>query len=361
MEFILALIGPAAVAVFAKLYFKQEISKRETLAQIAIGIGFGFMVSVLIAMGQLHDNEYVTGQVINKHRDNDSYEESYDCNCRTVTSGSGDSKTTSTVCDTCWKTIYTVDWYLSSTVGRIAINSRESESQQVWIAPNPQAWIDAKIGEACTTARSYQNYILASPDSLFNSSEYGNNEFAVPGYPRMHSIYKMKHALTVDGAIPNSAEWTEQIREHLKIRNANSSPNVLFVFTKSTDRTFKYALERNWTGGKKNDLIVVIGTANYPNANWTEVITLGKTSGNELTAVKIRDIVEDHHLDPQVTVKNVFSMIDKHFDMKPISDFEYLKDEQQMTLWQALAVVFASIIVSIIVSYIFSRNALRSK
>ena len=364
MEFILALVGPVVVAIAAKMYFGREISKRETVAQIGIGVAFGFLVSYFIAMGQLSDTEVITGNVVKKHRVEDSYEESYDCNCRTVTTGTGTSKTTSTVCDTCWRTIYTVDWYLGTTIGRIDIASKESEWRSVWNSVNPRAYLDAKVGEACSRTRSYQNYILASPDSLFNSSEFRNKSFdtIIPAYPRLHSIYKMKHALTRDGAVPSGdvQKWTHQIREHLKVRNATTEPNVLFVFTKSTDRNFRYALERNWLGGKKNDLIVVVGTSVYPNVDWVEVVTLGGTSGNELTAVKIRDRLEQMVLEPEAVVKETFSMIDKHFDMKPITDFEYLKDEQQITFWQGFFVVLLSIIASIIISIIFARNTLRS-
>ena len=103
-----------------------------------------------------------------------------------------------------------------------------------------------------------------------------------------------------------------------------------------------------------NDLIVVVGTSVYPNVDWVEVVTLGGTSGNELTAVKIRDRLEQMVLEPEAVVKETFSMIDKHFDMKPISDFEYLKDEQQITFWQGFFVVLLSIIASIIISIIFA-------
>lgn len=364
MEFILALIGPAVVAFGAKKYYGKEISPVETLAQVAIGIGFGFAASILFAMGQLHDTEVITGSVLNKQRVHDSYEESYDCNCRTVTSGSGNSKTTSTVCDTCWRTIYTVDWFLNTTIGRIDIASKESEWRSVYNSINPRAYLDAKPGEACSQYRSYQNYILASPDSLFNASEYRDTSFdaAIPAYPRIYGIYKMKHTLSVDNAIPYQERdaWDLGIRNHLKARNANTEPNVLFVFTKTTDRTYRYALERKWLGGKKNDLVVVVGTSEYPKVDWVEVITLGNTSGNELTAIKIRNRLEDMKLDPVKTVKATFDVIDAHFDMKPITDFEYLKDEQQITFWQAILIVIVSLIASIIVSYIFSRNTLRS-
>ncbi|MBV36235.1 MAG: hypothetical protein CMP47_12430 [Rickettsiales bacterium] len=362
MEFILALIGPAVVAFGAKKYYGKEISPVETFAQVAIGIGFGFAASVLFAMGQLHDNEVITGNIVNKKRIEDSYEESYDCNCRTVTSGTGSSKTTSTVCDTCWRTIYTVDWYLNTTIGRIDIAAKESEWRSVYNSPNPRAYIDAQTGEACSQYRSYQNYILAAPDSLFNSSEFRDTSYdaSIPGYPRMYGIYKMKHALSVDNAFKDRDLWNNAIRDHLKVRNVNSEPNVLFVFTKNTDRTYRYALERKWLGGKKNDLIVVVGTSEYPKVDWVEVITLGNTSGNELTAVKIRDELEAAELDPETTVAKTFKLIDRHFDMKPIEDFEYLTDEQQITFWQAILIIVVSIIVSLIVSHLFSRNTLRS-
>jgi ABC-type phosphate/phosphonate transport system permease subunit len=106
---------------------------------------------------------------------------------------------------------------------------------------------------------------------------------------------------------------------------------------------------------------VVIGTANYPNANWSDVITLGGTSGNELTAVKIHQAVHSTQLDPSVTVQNVFDVVAENFDMKSIEDFKYLQDEQGITFWQSILIVLASIVISIIVSILFARNTIRSK
>lgn len=365
MEFILTLIGPVIVAIAAKVYFGREISKRETLAQLAIGVAFGFIVSAMFSYGQLHDTEIVTGQVTDKERDNDSYQESYSCNCRTVTTGTGKNRTSTTRCDTCWRTVYTVDWYLESTIGTISLDSESSYSSSVWSTANPRIYTAAKIGEACSKVRSYTNYIKAAPDSLFNSKEFRNKEFEdiIPGYPRMHSVYKMTHAISGDQSVPAKELklWTEEIREHLKASDINADPNVLFVFTSSTDRNFRYALERKWLGGKKNDLVVVIGTSSYPKVDWAEVITLGGTSGNELTAVKIRRVIEGKEIDPAKTTSQVFNVIDKHFDMKPIADFQYLEDEQQISFWQGFFIVLISIVVSIIVSIIFSKNTLRSK
>jgi hypothetical protein len=309
----------------------------------------------------LHDNEIITGEITSKQRVEDSYEESYDCNCRSVKSGD----TTTSVCDTCWQTIYTIDWFLESTVGEIPIDSDESEWRSVWDTPNPHSFTTATVGAACSRERSYQNYIKASPDSLFNASEFRNTSFdaSIPAYPSIHGYYKFVHAVTADGAISKSVEqaWSHEVSDRLKKTNPNTHPNIIFVFTKDYDRNYRYALERKWLGGKKNDLIVVIGTANYPNANWSDVITLGGTSGNELTSVKINQAVHSTQLNPLVTVQNVFDVVAENFDMKPIEDFKYLQDEQEITFWQSILIVLASIVISIIVSILFARNTIRSK
>lgn len=365
MEFLLTLIGPVIVAIFAKLYYKHEISKRETVAQIAIGVTFGFIVSVLFSFGQLHDTEIVTGKITDKQRETGSHQESYSCNCRTVTTGSGKNRTSSTRCDTCWRTVYTIDWNLESTIGAIPLASKSSYSSSVWGAANPTNYTNAKVGGACSKERSYINYIKAAPNSIFNSKEFRNKSFdeIIPEYPKMHSVYKMTHALSADKSVNRSelSKWSESIREKLKTSDIDKDPNVLFVFTGTTDRNYRYALERKWLGGKKNDLIVVIGAPSYPDATWAEVITLGGTTGNELTAVKIRRTIEGKRLSPSKTTEDVFKVIDRNFDMKSIDDFKYLEDEQRIGFWQGLLIVLISIVVSIIVSIIFSNNSLRSK
>jgi hypothetical protein len=112
---------------------------------------------------------------------------------------------------------------------------------------------------------------------------------------------------------------------------------------------YRHALERAWAGGKKNDVIVLIGSTNFPTIDWVDTITLGRNSGNELMTVEMRDnlmdigTLEDH----RTIIGSMVRTIEDKFDRKPMADYEYLKDEIDPATWVIILAFFLSVALSI--------------
>jgi len=347
--FYLILLVPVIVALIVRLKFKMTITWAETAAQIGIVSLVLGLVWLAGSWSQTHDTEIWNGEVTSKHRDHGTYIESYQCNCRSVSCGKDCS---TTVCQTCFRTHYTVDWYLKSTIGKIRLQYFDRTSRSVYKKPDPGIYTAAYVGEPCSTENGYTNYIKAVPDSLFNMADTsGFEHFAslIPSYPTVYGKYHVDHVITMGmGSKLAIREWNDYLSEKTKKLGPARQANVIFIIANTADQTYRHALETAWLGGKKNDVIVIAGVTNYPTIDWVDTITLGQNAGNGLMTVKIRDeltalgSIEDH----VAVIDTIDSTIMKHFDRKPMADFEYLKDDIQPATWVVITAFILAFLLS---------------
>jgi hypothetical protein len=94
---------------------------------------------------------------------------------------------------------------------------------------------------------------------------------------------------------------------------------------------YRFALERHWIGGKKNDIIVLIGLDKEKKFSWVDTITFANNSGNALMTVKIRDdikkAVENQQFGlAEVLAKAILPNVQSDFHRKEMNDFKYLDD-----------------------------------
>jgi hypothetical protein len=344
--FFLLLLIPVIITAIARLKFAHVISWPEVGTQIVA-------VSLVLAgvwfagtYSKTHDFEVWNGEVTGKQREHSSYQESYECMCTTDSKGNRS-------CSTCWRTIYTVKWYLETTIGDIHLAYDESRWRSVYNEPDPIQYINARVGEACSAEHSYTNYIKAVPESLFNMhSESELAQFAdlIPEYPRVRDYYHFDRVLTMGmGNSINHDEWDSYLERYQKVLGNTHQVNTLVVIVNTADQMYRHALEQAWLGGKKNDVIVLIGSSNFPTIDWVDTITLGRNSGNELMTVEMRDnlmeigTLEDH----RVVIGSMVRTIEDKFDRKPMSDYEYLKDEIDPPTWVIILAFFLSVALSI--------------
>jgi hypothetical protein len=351
--FFLLLFIPVVIAAIARWKFEHTIAWPEVAVQIVF-------VSLVVSgvwfagkYGQTHDFEIWNGEVTSKQRDHGHYVESYKCFCHQSCSGTGENRSCHEVCQTCYRDHYTVHWYLETTIGDIRLEYMDRTSRRVYDEPDPPQYRNARVGEACSAERSYTNYIQAVPESLFNT--YSEAELAqftdlIPVYPRVHSYYKFDRVLTMGmGDSINHREWDDYIDRYQKVLGNSHQVNIILLIVNTPDQMYRHALEQAWLGGKKNDVIVLIGSSNYPAIDWVDTITLGRNSGNELMTVEMRDnlmgigTLEDH----KVVVGSMVRTIEDKFDRKPMSDYEYLKDEIDPPVWVIVLAFFLSVALSI--------------
>lgn len=354
--FYLLVLIPLGMAVLTKYYFKHTVDWTEAGIQAGVGVVAVAVVFFAGAYSQMADTEIINGQITNKVRQHDTYLESYSCNCRSVRSGN----TTTTHCDTCYRRHYTVDWYLKTTIGRIDISSRDWTSSAVYLLPDPSLYTEAQIGDPCAKESTYTNYVKGAPESIFHNVGIVDQRLkaSVPAYPEVYDRYKVSHVMPV-GFKHN--QWTDRLNtrlsEHLKTLGAKKQVNINVIVTKNS-QSFKYALEREWLGGKKNDVTVVIGTTGLPNVQWVDVFTYANTAGNNLVATNLRNQILDMKTveNPEQLADVIATEVSNTYVRKSMKDFEYLKDEIDPPTWVIVMTILFSVAVSGGLAYYFHHN-----
>jgi hypothetical protein len=299
---------------------------------------------------QTADNQIINGEVTGKNREHGSYKRPYDCNCRSVTrcSGSGKNRSCSSdrVCDTCWEDRYTVKWTCHSNIGSWTIDSLDRTTRAVYASPDPARYTQINIGDPASKSIGYTNYIKAVPDSLFRpAAEDLKNRYSlsIPEYPiNIYDFYRVDRVIPVGLNIPNLKEWNDLLSNALKRLGPEKQANAVIVITKIADENYFYALQDAWVGGKKNDIVVVIGAPQFPQKPaWVRVMAL---TDNDLFRVKLRDSIKDiDELNAQGVVSALSDATMKHYKRKSMKDFEYLDAQIDPPMW------FTFIIVALII------------
>lgn len=334
----------AAVSHFA---LKKTLTWKEALLQGGVAMLVVFLMYAIFSWNNTHDVEILNGAVTGKEQNRVSCSHSYSCNCREECSGSGESRSCSQVCDTCYEHPYDWDWDVYTTVGNLTISRVDRRGSD-----EPPRWTAVKIGEPAAAEHGYTNYIKAAPNSLFNTklaeNEAKTKATLIPGYPKVYDYYRVDHTISVGVNVPNRADWDTELDQVLKTLGAANQVNILMVFVGGQGREYKDMLERAWLGGKKNDVIVVVGVTGTK-IDWVEAFTFGKTSGNAMLAVRIRDGLQGYGTteDAKAGVAQITKLITADFHRKKMSDYEYLKDEGGPTATQIGWLVFVLVVLLI--------------
>lgn len=285
------------------------------------------MIYGIMSWSNTADTQIINGYVTGKEKNWTFCSHSYPCNCRTECYGSGESQSCSTVCDTCYEHTNDWNWDVYTTVGTKTIDRIDRRGSD-----EPPRWTAVVMGEPAASASSYTNYIKAAPNSLFNMTlaeqEAKTKAALIPAYPKVYDYYRVKHTISVGASVPNLDVWDTLIDNELKQLGAKKQVNILMVFVKGQGREYVETLERAWVGGKKNDVIVVVGTDGIK-IDWVEAFTFGKTSGNGMLAVQLRDNLQALGTTENAAegVKVVTTAVTQHFNRKQMADYEYLKAE----------------------------------
>lgn len=305
---------------------KQALIAAAIYAGIAMGVvGGTFAVSSGVATA---DTEIWNGKITGKDRVHGSYVRSYSCNCTT------DSKN-NTTCQTCYENHYTVNWSAASTIGGFSIDGADWTSSGVYALPDPQRYLNVMIGEPCSRSHSYTNYVQAVPGSLFTPSAADmKKQFAalLPKYPdQTYDIYRGQHFLTPGYTTPDASAWQSGIAEMLKDRGPVKQVNTIVVIAKTSDPNYVYALRDAWNGAKKNDVVVVIGSAAWPKIDFVDTISWTK---NELFKIQMRDnLMALGAIQREPVLDVIGKQIDTNFERRHMREFKYLKVEIDPPAW----------------------------
>ena len=301
----------------------------------------------------MFDREVWNGVVSSKDSEHVSCSHSYQCNCHESCSGSGKDKSCHESCDTCYEHSYDVDWNVF-TSNRETIKIEREDRQGT---TQPARWTAVRIGEPTSVEHAYKNYIKGSPDTLFRHQGLVDKyKGKIPQYPRVHDYYHVNRLISVNGAwADNPGAWIEGLD---KINAEVGSPkqaNVMVVLVRGLSAEFYYALEEAWIGGKKNDIVVVVGVDDQSVPQWATIMAWSK---NEMFKVKLRDDIMDAKgpLVRDAFLATVKADVTQLYQRKPMADFQYLEASITPTSGQLAFGIIVSLLVSIGLSWYFATH-----
>ena len=348
--FWLVLIVPFLTPFIMKLAFPKQISWLEMGVQFFIVSG---IVAAIFAGGrysETHDREVWNGQVVDKKRVEVSCEHSYDCNCYTSCSGSGSNRSCTEYCSTCYDHSFDVDWRIYTNLAR-NFNVYRVDRQGLETPPD---WTKIEIGDPVSEVHSYVNWVKGAPDSLFSFTEIPAEN--LPEYPlRVYDYIKLDRVLVAgDISIPDLNQWNKDLAEELIWIGPNKQANIIIVFTDDVTPMFADALRSKWLGGKKNDIVIVVGISSWPAISWVKAFSWSK---NDMVNVVLRDKLLDlEEVERDKFIEIVRLTVFEDYIRRPMKEFEYLKDDIEPPTWLIVLCLVLGIGGSIGVSFVFYKH-----
>jgi hypothetical protein len=325
MSILLILLFPSLfVPLIYKFLFNKDIEINHVLIIMGISLSLVLGTWFGIQYHALSSSEIWNGQVIKKYHKKVSCEHSYSCNCHSTKNG--------TSCDICYEHPYDIDWDLDTTTGDIITIDRIDDQGRY----EPPRFSKAKIGDPVAHLHHFLNYIQGAQDSLFYTDKQNPNYLKykklIPKYPDKIYDYQYINRVLVIGSIPSLSksliqQWNTQLADILRPLGPKKQVNIILIFTSIQDQELVHAIRTAWLGGKKNDVILVLSTPDYPKIGWAKVISW---TDNEDFKVQLADALSDQSIvDPIKTLNLVNDYVSKQFQRKQMKDFYYLKWESQ--------------------------------
>jgi len=356
----LLLLFPLIWPFVAKRIWNAEITWTELGLNVVIIAALSAGTYQLGKWGQTLDTEIWNGVVTSKEVDDGHYVRSYDCNCYESCSGTGDNRSCTTVCQTCYEDHYTRSYDGYTSVGNVVFDYIDSTSRSRRNSfPPPPAYKNCVPGEPASIEHGYTNYVQAVPQSLFNDNSKYAEQFAgkIPAYPRVFNFYHINRVLNVGSSVSSAIQrdLNDQLNVALIRLGVQKQANIVVIFTNIMDPSYRYAIENAWLGGEKNDVIVFIGTEDGKTVGWADVMTWALNTGNELFHVKMRDGLKEQPIEATALSNFITGMIGESYDRPHMADYEYLKDEIKPAPWVMGLAIFFSIVGSMILTFVFHR------
>ncbi len=341
-----------ALLYFLHRNFSENFTFNEfllaTVATILLIIA-GYFIAL---HGQTADVQILSGKVTGKEKDRVHCRHSYQCNCHSYCSGSGSNRSCQQVCQICYLHSHDFDWNVLTTLETIRIDTLDSQGLEM-----PPRWESVEIGEPVSKTDSYTNWLKAAPESVFRTETPIDPEHPMPQYPdTIFDYYKINRVVLDEIEIPQELliKLNQEVSLQLRDVAAAKQVNLVIVIT-SRAATFANQLKAAWLNGRKNDLVVVIGsTKDQPLAiQWVE--SFGWSSNN-LALISTRDDIRDHGtIDPTI-ISIAISNINKYWSRTPMSQYEYLKDEVELSTNAIFILSFVGLAAIGILTYVFIQK-----
>lgn len=335
-----------AVWFLAMRMFPHSITLKEGLIMLAVQ---SIVIAAIIfgsLYGQGEDTQILNGEVISKSKETTFCEHSYSCNCRQSCSGSGKTRSCSTICNTCYEHTNDYNWIVKSNVGDVIINRIDRQGSK-----EPPRWSAVKLGEPFSKEVSYYNYIKASPFSIFNKSTL-DADIPVPNYIEVNDYYRVNRVIPFN--VPYSQEMfelNERLNDSLRKLGPERKVNVVVIFH-SNGSNFGETVKAKHLGGKINDVYVVIGLSE----NKFTSVEVFSWSKNSLVNVALRDTLLDiNELSAIKLTTAIETNIKTHYTYRSIEEFKYLDAEVEVPTWAIWTVMIFGLIFPFGSAYVAHR------
>lgn len=346
---LILLLFPLAWPFVAKRIWDTTITWQEMGLNIVIASVLTVAAWSAGVYTQTADTEIWNGQVIGKERDTVPCSHSYDCMCTTDSKGNRS-------CSTCYDHLNDYDWVVHTTIGDININRIDRQGED-----EPPRWTAVRINEPIAQEHSFTNYVKAVPESLFNVDSktiIKPFEYLIPSYPSVHDYYRIDRVINMGTKTPDNIvnELNSGLNNILRALGPSKQANIVLVLVNTNDPNYRYALESAWLGGKKNDIVIMLGVTEYPKIAWVDVMAWALNLGNENFHVLLRDeLLSQQTINTQKIVPVVANFIQTKFDRPPMAQFETLKGEIDPPMWAIILAVLCAIGGSMGLTYYFHR------
>lgn len=315
------------LAIWALLKEKLSLDVRSISIVTVSSLLLPIAVLALGMFSETYDTEIWNGKVVSKNQETVSCSHSYSCNCRQTCSGSGKDRSCSETCDTCYEHSHDYDWDVRSTVGTITID--RIDRQGVY---EPPRFTSVQPSDPVSVKHHFTNYLKGAKNNVLNR-QGTKITYPMPPYPgSIYDYYNIDRAISVDNAVPNLQLWSKAISRSLIDLGNAKQVNLVLVFTKQPE-DYADQLNASWLGGKKNDVIVVIGTQGTK-IDWVSVVSWTK---REDFKVQVRDKLTGAPLDPASVVKVITDEISANFERRHMKEFEYLKYDIEPNIYYFIA------------------------
>ena len=361
MEFLILLTIPLVLAVLGFIFLKG-ITWKEFLIQTGLQLAIAAASAGIIYSSNTSDQEIWNGYVTGKKKEYVSCSHSYDCHCHTSQSCSGAGKNRTCfpqrVCDTCYEHTNDWDWEVYTSLQETHDISRIDRRGSF----EPPRWTAVEIGEPVASLHSYTNYIKAAPNTLFRHQGLTEKyKKFIPEYPdHIYDYYRIDRLVLVNGAqVADREVWNQKLSEINARLGHDKQANMIVVLVKDLPEDFYYALEEAWIGGKKNDIVLVVGFNSQLTPQWSVVMAW---TTKELFKIKLRDHVMDL---PKLTSASVATIlrgdVTQFYQRKPMADFDYLRASITPSTTQWVVSLLFGLLAAFGLTYFFHREDLHRK
>jgi hypothetical protein len=324
MVLLFLLLVPVLIGLAGLIVGKgSKITAREFAIMEGVVIVVVVCGYLLALSSRSSDTEIWNGTIARKWQGTESCCHSYSCNCVTTYDSKGNS---STVCQTCYEHSHDLDWNAISTNNETVYHdgcNRPGSSA-------PGRWNQIVVGEPTAFEHSYTNYIKGNPDSIFRRQGYAAKfQGKIPAYPRVYDYYRDDTFLSIGVAVPNRKGVSDALSALNGIFGAAKQVNIILVAVNVDDPFYAEALRESWLGGKKNDVVVVVGMPHFPEIGWASVVSWSKS---EDMKIAIRDkLLALKNWDSNAVVDILRQEVGNRFVRRRWKDFDYLKSTIEPT------------------------------